>query len=346
MTLGKRVGATVACAAIALFMLPTPSPAKPGYFFMPRETDARFEVRGSNGYLIGVVATRAGTRHQAKVVVRRGGAATTYRVPARVRPNSLRVNLGRLGRIDVHFHARTREAEGNLGGCHGRPPVVETGSFKGLVRFRGENGYTRLSAAHVRGELWNAFREACKFSGGLRARPGRGGPTRGARPMPEAVSRAKDQDKSQLTELGAAWTGRLRAITISYASIKVPLKRGKVFRLAFAGAEVRERRGRMDIERLALVVPDDDALLLAPPALDTQGATLTLPPPFAGSVSYESRPGATPTWSGSLRVYLPGANPVPLTGKRFVVAFCQGSEAEEVERCMRPVRAEMKRFDD
>jgi hypothetical protein len=346
MTLGRRVGATVACAAIALLMLSTPSPAKPGYFFMPRETEARFAVRGSNGYRIGVVANRVGTRHRAKVVVSRGGAATTYRVPARVRPNSLRVNLGTLGRIDVRFHVRKRETEGNLGGCHGRPPVVETGSFKGLVRFRGENGYTRFSAARVRGERWNAFREVCKLSVGLRARPGRGGPTRSARPMPGAAGRAKDRDKSQLTELGAAWTGRSRAITVSYTSIKVPLKRGKVFSLAFAGAEVHERRGRMDIERSALVVPDNDALLLAPPAVDTQGATLTLPPPFAGSVSYESQPGATPTWSGSLRVHLPGAEPVPLTGKRFVVAFCQSSETKEVERCMGPVRAEMKRFDD
>ena len=318
--------------------------AKPGYFYMPRETEALFAVRGSNGYRITVSGTREAPRHRAVVVVRRGGAATTYRVPARIRPNSLRVNLGAMGRIDVRFHARKQEFEATLGGCHGRPPVTEIGSFKGFIRFRGENGYTQFSATRVRGEVWNAFREVCKLSARLQARSSRSGPTRRARPMTGDASRAKDQDKSQLTELAAAWTGRSRAIAVSYASVKAPLKSGKVFSLTFAGAEVRERRGRMDIERSALVVPDNGSLLLAPSAVDTQNAALTLPPPFAGSASYGSQPGATPTWLGSLRVHLPGADPVPLTGKRFVVAFCQSSEAKEIERCVGPVRAETKRF--
>ncbi len=336
----------MACVAIVLLALPAVTSAKPGYFFLPRETEASFAVRASNGYRIQVVGTREGPRHRAKVLVGRGDTVATYRVPARIRRDSVRINLGALGRIDVRFHARRRETEESQPGCHGRPPAVEEGSFKGTLRFRGEDGYTRFSAARVRGELWNAFREVCKLSVGLRARPGRGGPTRSARPMLGAAGRAKERDKSQLTELAAAWTGRSRAITSSYTSIKVPLKRDKVFSLAFAGAEVRERRGRMHIERSALVVPDNGALLLAPPAVDTQGATLTLAPPFAGSASYESQLGATPTWSGSLRVHLPGADPVRLTGKRFVAAFCQGSEAKKVERCMGPVRAEMKRFDD
>ncbi len=338
--------AIATCAAFLLLALPAAVPAKRGYFFLPRETDMRFEVRSSDGYRIKVVGTRVDTRHRAMVLVQRGSTAATYRVPARIRPDSLRANLGALGQIDVHFHARKREVEVSQPGCHGRPPVVEVGLFKGLIRFRGEDGYTRLSATRVRGELWNAFREVCKLSAGLRARPMQRRVPRNAKLVPGAVGRPKARDKNQLIELGAAWTGRSRAITVSYASVKVPLKRDKVFSLAFAGAEVRERRGRMDIERSALVVPDNGALLLAPPAVDTQGATLTLPPPFAGSASYESQPAATPTWSGSLRVHLPGANPVPLTGKRFVVAFCQGSEAKEVERCMDPVKAEIKRFDD
>ena len=159
------------------------------------------------------------------------------------------------------------------------------------------------------------------------------------------ASRAKEADKGELTELAAAWSGPSRSIAVSYISLTLPLKHGKKFSLALAGAQVQERRGRMRIERTASLLPDDGSLLLAPPSPDGgQTVTLTLAPPFAGSASYESLPGMAPTWTGSLRARLPGAEAVSLAGKRFVAAFCQGSSAKEVERCSRPVAAERERF--
>jgi len=319
------------CAGTAFGGLASGAEAKGG-FFLPRETQAWFSIKASNGYRIQVVGKRVGNRHHAKVVVARGTTVATYRVPARIGDDRLRVNLGTLGRIDVRFHPRKREVEENQPGCHGQPPAFEKGSFKGRLRFRGENGYTRFSTARVRGYRWNAFREACELSAGLRAGSTQRRPPRSARPMPAAGGRPKDQDKSQLTELGAAWTGRSRSIAVSYSSLELPLKRGRKFSLSFATAQIRERRGRMDIERVAVVVPDDGALLLDPLVEEAHGATLTLQPPFAGSASYEAPPGETPTWSGSLRVHLPGAEVAPLTGKRFVAAFCRGSSGKAIDR--------------
>jgi hypothetical protein len=344
MMLGRRVGAVVAFATIALLVLPAAASAKRGYFFLPRETEVLFGAKTSNGYRIQVIGTRVGDRSRAKVIVRRADTVAIYRVPARVRRDMLRVNLGAMGRIDLRFHLRKREVEDSQPGCHGRPPMAEIGSFKGFLRFRGEGGYTRISTTRIRGEVWSAFREACKLSTGLRARSMQRGLPHNLRPSPRGVGRSKGRESSQLTELGAAWTGRSRSIAVSYASLELPLARGRELSLSFATAEVRERRGRMDIERSAFVIPDDGVLLITPPAVGAQGATLTLQPPFAGSASYESRPGVPPTWSGSLRVRLPGAAVVPLTGKRFVSALCQGSAAKEMERCMRPVIAEQKRF--
>lgn len=331
--------------AIVLLMLPATAVAKRGYFFLPRETEVQLGVRASNGYKIRVTATRVGDRHRAQVVVGRGGTVATYRVPARIRRTMLRVNLGAFGRIDLRFHAREREAEESQPGCFGRPPTAETGFFDGHLRFRGEDGYTSVSATRAHGEVWSAFRETCELSAGLRAGSMQMRRPRDAAPMPGRAMQSKARKKGQLTQLGAAWTGRKRAVVLSYLSLKIPLKHDKEFSLVFAGAEVLERRGRMEIERSTVVLPDNGALLLAPPAVDAQDATLTLPPPFSGSASYKAQLGAVPVWSGSLQVHLPGAGAVPLTGKRFVAAFCQGSSAEEIERCMSPVAAEQKRFD-
>jgi hypothetical protein len=306
----------------------------------------RFGAKTSNGYRVQVVGTRVGDRHRAKVVVARGATAATYRVPARIRPDSLRANLGDLGQIDVRFHARDREVEASQPGCFGRPPVFETGFFEGLIRFRGENGYTRLSATRDRGGTWNAFREACRLSGGPRASSRRGKLARHARRIPGAAGRSKAPDKGQLTELGAAWTGRSRSVSLSYVSVELSPGRGKEVSLSFAAAEVRERRGRMEIERSAFLVPDSGALLLAPANGEAQTATLTLPPPVTGSASYESLPGTTPAWSGSLQADLPGASAVPLAGKRFVAALCQGTSIKKVRRCMRPIEDERERFSD
>jgi hypothetical protein len=68
------------------------------------------------------------------------------------------------------------------------------------------------------------------------------------------------------------------------------------------------------------------ALTVTP--LGAEPGTLTLKAfgPFAGTGSYLAPAGSAPSWTGDLRVRLPGVGDVPLTGPAFRTAFCRGRE--------------------
>jgi hypothetical protein len=59
-----------------------------------------------------------------------------------------------------------------------------------------------------------------------------------------------------------------------------------------------------------------------------------LPKPFLGSATYSDNRDSAPTWSGDLRLPLPGAGVVPLTGRSFKVKFCRVLSDAALERCL------------
>lgn len=321
----------ITCAGIAFAGTAPGADAKPGYYVLSPSVYLELVVQGSNGYTIEVT----GSGKQVDVWVgRRGSGLAKYHVPGRARMGAIKANLGSLGRIDLRFDAKSVETDQRgPKGCHGKPSVYELGSFRGTMRFRGEGGYTRLSAKRVQGSVSHDFRQVCKKPDWLLPDPH------------ESHKPAKEKDdgvERELNVLGAAMSSRHRSVSLHYISIVVPESpSGKRLSLVGAKAEVHERRSRIAIERSALVLADEGALLFGP-AGESPTATLNLPLPFAGSGTYGTSAEGTPTWSGSLRVHLPGAT-VALTGADFVAALCQGTRFGAVSRCMRPVEVEAKR---
>lgn len=309
------------CAGIAFTGTVQSADAKPGYFVLSPYLHLGFVVHGSNGYKIEV--TRLGKRIEVWVS-RAGGGLVTYEVPARARRGVIKANLGTLGWIDLRFDAKSLKSYPPLRRCRGKSTQEELGTFRGTMRFRGEGGYTRFSAKRIQGWVSHGFRQVCK----LRDEP----------PLPDPREPAGEDDGAEpdVTVLGAAMSGRHRSVSVRFTSLASLLVGAK--------AEVHEQRGRIAIERSLVVLAGQNALHLGP-ASESPTATLKLPPPFAGSGTYGTSAEGTPTWSGSLRVRLPGADVVALTGPGFVAALCQGTTLEAVSRsrCIRPVKAEAGR---
>jgi hypothetical protein len=315
-----------ACAGIAFGGTAPHADAKRGYSVLPPGVSPGFVVRGSNDYTIEV----SGRGKQVALRVSRPGKGSAiYHIPRQARGDAIKANLGILGRIDLWFDVKSVKVVPGGPDCHGKPSLLERGTFRGTMRFRGEDGYTGISARHIKGYVFRSFRQVCKLSV----------PHKSDRPTKEK----SDGVPRELSALGAAMSSSHRSVSLGFISVVFPRRPGgRRFSLVIAEAEVRERRGRITIKRSVLLLPDESALIFGP-AGDSPTATLSLPPPFAGSGTYAIGPEGTPTWTGSLRVSLPGASPVALTGGSFVAALCQGTMLEEISRCMRPVNIEYKR---
>jgi len=315
--------------------------AKPGYFELPPSAGVEFTVHGSHGSTIDVEGI--GKRIEITVHPRGSGglaifgSSATYQVPGRAGQHGIEANLGSLGRIDLRFDPISIKHEPGPKICHGRPTLAERGALRGTMRFRGERSYTRFSSHRIRATAWRGYRQICKWPHSLF--PGSGEKS----PPP---SEEDEEGKREIKSLNAAMSSRHRSVTFRFVSLLAPPPPLKPeFALVLAKAKVEEQRGPISIEREALIPARPRALRLAP-AGQSPAATLTLPRPFAGEAIYDPDTPGKPDLSGTLRVDLPGADRVALTGPGFVAALCRSGTLEADFRCERPVSAEAKRGPD
>lgn len=134
------------CSVVAALAAgPTASAARP--FAEEVLPPTGFRLRGTHGFSISATAFTSGLGLRAGIVLtaRRGNEVVTYSAPARVTSDSIRANLGRLGRVDLRL-----ERSGQVKTAHGRCRLgsekYEAGTWVGLVEFDGETGYTRAQA--------------------------------------------------------------------------------------------------------------------------------------------------------------------------------------------------------
>jgi hypothetical protein len=140
---------------------------------------ATFHLKGSHGYAIRVAAYRAAlpldmtkADHRVgklTVVARKTsesassaeGGSASYTVPARFNKHRIRANLGPFGHVRLRFHKRPRftlpparaAAQKRRIGVCGQFGFYVPGEFRGILRFRGEGGYTGAHAHRIHGEL-------------------------------------------------------------------------------------------------------------------------------------------------------------------------------------------------
>jgi hypothetical protein len=233
-----------------------------------------FRLHGSHGYSISAVAysVGGGPRGIIEFTARRHGASASYRATARVTADSIRADLGPIGKADVVRRPSGREKTVHPK-CLGGAWPYEPGTYEGVIEFNGEESYTRAKASRV-AQLpdWLVYSGHGPCGSGYGESSGPGEP-------------------------GA----RLRGISFAHGrslSFQVN-KNGLKARTVFT-ASLRERRGGIRIDREVTGVEQPSAF-----RFDSHLRIATLSPgaPFSGSASLgRSRNSFSPIWTGGLKL--------------------------------------------
>jgi hypothetical protein len=242
----------------------------------------------SNGYEVELADLRFGKRRPGVVITaRRETASASYSVRTGSGPG-VHATFGSLGQVDLGFHRRRKVVERPERNCRW---IIETGVFRGSVRFVGEGGYIASEVANPKGAI---FRLPDGFCGLGSFRPG----------LPPGLPRE--------TVLAA----RLKTGT-SEVSFRASRERSARGTIGF-NAGTTERVEGMQIER-SVRVPGQPGDFTA---TGTSRAGISPPSPFSGSARFRDPLGEPARWEGSLAVTLPGLVALPLTGEGFTARLC------------------------
>lgn len=327
--LAARIGAGLALALLAPAAGGTPqAEAKPGYEVQERALQLTVRPEASNGYEV-TIETEGHRR--VTLTARRDSSTVTYRTVGRVSRHGIEAEFGELGRVSVRFDGERRPFPGLLPPelkaqlppdlalllrrkCFGRKPVREAGTFRGSIRFEGENGFVEVEAKRAEGDVRRYYTRVCERAPGSDGERAPKSPP-GLFGFDASIVHAVDSSPKR--------TVRFEAVGLSLGS---PAE--KIGSLFFVGGVVLERRDGMTIRRGALDLVFEDSVVLSPPKRRPVTATVTLPGPFSGSASYRKEAGVPAVWEGSLAFRPPGGGLVPLTGPSFSAAVCRFSLSE------------------
>lgn len=284
----RRMRAVSICG-MALLVLASTAPARaPASTPAPFRTTSRkapppvpggFRLKASNGYSLLALGVPALKGQSAKILLIVSGRhqAVTYLAPATVTETSIQANLGDLGEISVIFHPSGQPTKARSK-CGGKPVAFDSGYYAGRIAFHGEEGYTKVEATSVPGNVDFLLNVLC---------PGIGG---GRSPLlPGAELSVRNP------QLGPEFT-------------VVKNRPSAPARFEVSASEYRDG---ISIER-------DTALLMPAGSFQydrrLQAATLHPPPPFAGTAKFNRAAKPNSRWSGDLTIDMPGRADVPLTG--------------------------------
>jgi hypothetical protein len=273
----------LACAAAAL-LLPTSAAAG-----LPKGavTLSSIELGASNGYELELAAVRFGKRRPGVAMsAQRETASASYSVRTGSGPG-VHATFGALGQVDLGFHRRKKVVERPERNCRW---IIESGVFRGSVRFVGEGGYVSSEAVNPKGGIVRLPDGFC----GLSFRPG----------LPPGLPRE--------TVLAARMKIGAREVNFR-ASRERSARRTVLF-----NADTMEEVEGMRIERSVLVPGEPGDFT----STGTSRAAASPSLPFSGSAHFRDPPGEPASWEGTLAVTLPGLDAIPLAGEGFTARLC------------------------
>jgi hypothetical protein len=266
-----------------------------------------FTLKGSNGYRILVFAFfRPGYGESSDVLVIAGrkGRAVSYSAPAVVTDKKIEADLGALGEIDVTLRLSGKEGVVNPDCAPKHDVTYEKGTYVGTIDFRGEEGYTQVSADRARFSYGPLRNIGCSYSatGELF---GHG--------LPGARLRARVKTRSGNVVLQANQNRPGRRVRVK--------------------AAIGEERGRISVTREVTFTAPADSFRFAP---DLRTAFLDPPAPFSGTGVFRREAKPAGRWTGNLRVDFPGRSGVSLAGDRFLVNLRHSRLMKETRYPSRP----------
>lgn len=325
-----RIAARIALVACVLgaCALPAAASAKPGHVVKPKGLHLHVALPASNGY--SATLTTEGHR-QVTLSLSKGEVIARYVALGKVSRKGIEADFGDFGQVSLRFASRSRFHPQLFPGvplppslrerCKGRRPVGERGIFSGNIRFAGEHGYTEVKASRLKGNVVRSYRRVCKD------------------PARSTASAAK----AGIEEAGvgllatAKQDGVKRYLILGSASIDA----GKThLALTVAIGALREKIGRVAIDKFSLVFDEVDSVEISPIGAKPLTATIKLPKPFEGTASYLKEGREPPAWSGDLGLRLPGSGLVPLTGPEFDVGLCRPRDIGGLSRCFKSLLEE------
>jgi hypothetical protein len=255
-----------------------------------------FNLRGSHHYSIEVFAE--GNSVLVEVGRRHDHSLTAYAVKGTVTHSRIQADLGALGSVSMRFHpGRSRRSVSRRHFCGKVPRTVDRrGTYTGLVRIRGEDGYVSVAARRAKGKLETSSDAPCIHSRSHH---------RDERSSGSSHHEGRKVKRPRL--LFAGWRAGPNSVTFAALTF-----RDRTHLVALTD----ESTGRMGIFHFASIT--------APPrifALDNAltRAKLSARKPFTGTGIYTAAPDGSTAWEGSLSVDFPGTPAFPLTGPQFEV---------------------------
>lgn len=294
-----RGGLAFLVCALAALALPATVAAKPGYYVVEPGIFNTIDLRGSHGYSIHVFGVG---RNQVWILAEKEDASANYLGRGRVTERSIEGRFGSLGRISVRLQPGSHsEVEEEQAGCKGKPAERREGRFTGVIRFRGELGFTEVRVESARGTAYRSFRQVCK------------------RRSSEGEPRYKQPPATSLSAVSSRYP---RAPWFSVFKQEPPRKPAFAFLEAQYTTRTIERRPGLDVIREASATAAPETFAASPLGANPVTATVAPPAPFTGTASYEKQPSGVAAWSGDLAVELPGLGVVPLADSSYHAELC------------------------
>jgi hypothetical protein len=253
--------------------------------FVVKSNQARLD--GTHGYLIRVESSEALVKGKSSgsvdISAYKRPAFAVYSATGTQSAKVMKVDLGDFGKVDLTFHPKKRTHPKPPPGCTGTVKKI-VGVWKGKIKFRGEGGYTKVSADSAPG--YHRVTDLDCHSGGS-----------GNNKISLFSYKFQDPTTTGFTAVVGKKAGSKPAFQGQQSTV---LGDVAIFREAFLKGKPSQ-------------FTYNDAL--------TQ-ATVHPPAPFRGTGTFDN-----PDWSGNLRVKLPGAGVVPLTGPGFTAGLGMGLPA-------------------
>jgi hypothetical protein len=254
-----------------------------------------------------------------------------YSTGGRVGANGIEADLGRFGHVELRFAAPPEKSVVRFPNCKGTyREVVRTGTLSGDIEFAALAGPQKVDLDSVEGEIRGPTKGVCKpvqvvFGPEPPASAPRAAVGSRAAPALEFAPEnflARRRSSGRTIDLYAFGLGR-EVIDMAATTTR---RFGKVL----VATNVHAARGAAGPGAAA-------HLTTTGPAARPSAATLRAGSPFSGIGRYRSRPGAPPTWLGSLAVRIPGEGKINLAGPDFHAVICGDEKSRRERRCERTV---------
>lgn len=252
-----------------------------------------------------------------------------YTTEGKVTRRGIEADFGRFGRIELNFVGSPKRSVSHSPNCQPRGPHVnEYGQMTGSAEFETFGGVISLDSDQlsVEGQTWSSPKQTCTPK------------------LSHAHGRTAMEARPHLVEKGEGFVTTLmaRAHTMGRTIDVYAVKLNHEFVPDMAATSTR-RFGKV-LASTSVHAPEGEdgpgvaaRLSIKGSGTRPRGAMLSASAPFSGSASYRKRPGAAPSWLGSLAVEIPGEGTLPLAGPDFHAIACAYASNKLQRACERTV---------